>query len=62
MLFRSLSAVHTQEGEEEADLMSTLLFHHGYTRALEDLGYQDAKRQEEALATLVLEGQDAYTP
>lgn len=53
-----LSAVHTQEGEDEADLMSTLLFHHSYTQALEDLGYQDAHRQEEALARMVIEGQE----
>ena len=48
-----LSAVHSQEGDQEADLMSTLLFHRAYTGPLEELGYADARRQEEALVGLI---------
>lgn len=49
-----LSAVHGQEGNQDADLMSTLLFHRSYTAELEALGYRDAEAAEEAITTLYL--------
>lgn len=47
-----LSAVYNQEGAEEADLMSSLLFHKSYTAELEQLGYDDAGKQEQNLIEL----------
>jgi len=45
-----LGRIASQEAEDEADLLSYLLFDHHYTGALEALGYEDAARQEEDLA------------
>ena len=45
-----LSSIASQEDANEADLLSYLLFDRSYTGALEALGFEDAARQEEALA------------
>jgi len=43
----------------ESDLLSYLLFDHNYTAALEQLGYEDARRHEEMLARFILEAREA---
>lgn len=48
-----LSSIASQEAEDEADLLSYLLFDRSYTGALEALGFEDAARQEEALARFI---------
>lgn len=45
-----LGRIASQEAEDEADLLSYLLFDHHYTGALEALGFEDARRQEEEIA------------
>ena len=43
----------TETGEhQEADLMSYLFFDHRFTGPMEELGYQDAAREEERLVRL----------
>jgi hypothetical protein len=48
-----LNGVAGGEAEDEADLLSYLLYDQAYTRLLEELGYEDARAQEEALAALI---------
>jgi NTE family protein len=50
ILLRTIAA---GENAEESDLMSYLLFHRAFTGELEALGYADAEKREEALATLI---------
>ena len=45
-----LSSIATEEAEDEADLLSYLLFDHTYTGELEALGWEDARRREEEIA------------
>ena len=45
-----LSTVAAREGEEDADLLSYLLFDRCYTAELERLGWEDARDKEEDLA------------
>ena len=40
-------------GNEEADLLSYLYFDRGFTATIEELGWEDARRQEEQLARFV---------
>lgn len=49
-----LDRVAAYTGDIEADLLSYLYFDREYTGALEALGYEDARRQEEDLAKLFL--------
>lgn len=49
---RLLDAIAGAEGPEEADLLSYLLFDRCYTAEVEELGWRDARAQEEELATL----------
>ncbi|MFO0751349.1 MAG: patatin-like phospholipase family protein [Myxococcota bacterium] len=49
-----LDKVLAYTGDIEADLLSYLYFDREYTGTLEALGYEDARRQEEALARLFL--------
>ena len=48
-----LGGIASEEPQDEADLLSYLLFDYHYTGALEQLGFEDASRQEEALARLL---------
>jgi hypothetical protein len=41
------------EAEDEADLLSYLLYDQAYTRILEELGFEDARAKEEELAALL---------
>ncbi len=52
-----LSRIASQEAEDEADLLSYLLFDHHYTGALEALGFEDAARQEESIARFLRLGE-----
>jgi NTE family protein len=52
----TLSLLHRAAGRDsgpDADLLSYIYFDRAYTGVLEDLGWQDARRQEEAIARLV---------
>jgi NTE family protein len=50
MLLRQLAP---EAPGEAADLLSFLLFHHGYTAELEQLGWEDAAAREDELAALL---------
>lgn len=50
-----LRGVARNESPEEADLVSYLLFHRSFTGEAEALGFSDAARREEELATLYAE-------
>jgi NTE family protein len=48
-----LNGVAGGEAEDEADLLSYLLYDQAYTRILEELGFEDARAKEEELAALL---------
>ena len=51
-----LDRVHAYTHDIEADFLSYLYFDTAYTGALEALGYEDARRHEEAIARLIEAG------
>lgn len=57
-----LSRIAAQETRDEADLLSYLLFDHHYTGELEALGFEDASKQEEALARFLGLGSEGEEP
>lgn len=54
-----LDALHGRGTDDGSDLLSYVYFHRSFTAELEKLGFEDAKRQEERLARLVLAEQAA---
>jgi len=48
-----LEAIAVREQSDEADLLSYLLFDRSYTASLEELGYEDARAQQEELAAFL---------
>lgn len=55
---RFLSMLHDREADDNSDLLSYLYFHKSFTAELEQLGWEDARRDEERLARLVGEEEE----
>lgn len=50
---RVLDVVAAAEGPDDGDLVSYLLFHHRFTAEAEELGFEDARRQEAEIVELL---------